>query len=70
MSDPLVDDERLVEWHRWLDERPEAVRRVAVKVPPWKLYDEMDDGTVTLRAREPGGAFDFIGIDPSSVTGF
>ena len=29
---------QLVEWIRWLKERPESVRKVVAKVPPWKVY--------------------------------
>ena len=30
--------EQEVEWERWLSERPQAVREVAERFPPWKEY--------------------------------
>lgn len=32
------EGEELVEWLRWLDERPESVRKAVALRPPWKDY--------------------------------
>lgn len=55
-------EEQLTAWQAFLDSRPEAVRKVAEKLPPWGLfllkssnhrvtiysYGEQDDGKVTV----------------------
>lgn len=54
--------EQHAEWSQWLADRPEKVREIAEKYPPWHTYrltttdqlcridhyDEHDDGNVTL----------------------
>ncbi len=48
-------DEERAGWEAWLAERPEAVRKVAEKLPPWKLYRLHDSGhRVTLRSIDEG----------------
>lgn len=56
-------DKKRNEWRAWVAERPENVRVVAEKFPPWELFrlkttdqrvvvggfDEHDDGSVTLQ---------------------
>lgn len=42
MREPTA--EQLAEWQEWLWERPPAVREVAERLPPWKLYRMTDTG--------------------------
>lgn len=68
--------EQLSEWNDWVQSRPERVRSVAVKLPPWKLYrirqsghrvtiqafDEQTDGKVTCRVLV-GGEFNLVAFE-------
>lgn len=68
--------EQVSKWNAWVQERPEAVRAVADKIFPWKLYriistghrvtvvsfDEHEDGHVTCRV-VVGGEFNLVAFE-------
>lgn len=85
MSDSdAPEGENLAEWIRWLDERPESVRKIVKQRPPWKnyslkgseghvyrilSYDEMDDDTVTVRVfAVTGPRREVFGIKPEDLS--
>lgn len=45
MTEPTV--EQLVQWQDWLAARPERVREVAERLPPWKTYLLSYEGEMT-----------------------
>lgn len=34
-----MDEETRLEWEQWLAERPNSVKALATKLPPWFLYE-------------------------------
>lgn len=52
------DDSQRAEWKAWLEERPQVIREMAAKLPPYKLYrmrshrvtihSYSEDGTITV----------------------